>query len=118
MAGARPPRRGRRIASSITQTELIARPSGRLSDFPADVAALVRHGLIPEGSTVNGMPAVPVRARSFVIDADVFCAAAQPWDGGRLERQFSALHGQIDRFFRWTLTVDGERYFGYEEVQQ
>lgn len=105
-----------KLASTITQSELTASPSGTLADFPASVGALIRHGLVPSGSTVNGIPAVQVHSPSFVLDFDFFCAAPQPWRAQRLNLQFIALHGQIDKFFKWTLQDAGLDYFGYEEV--
>jgi hypothetical protein len=33
-----------------------------------------------------------------------------------LARQMTLLHDQIDRFFRWTLSSDGEAYFGLREL--
>jgi uncharacterized protein (TIGR04255 family) len=103
------------VSSAITQVSVTARPAGDLAGLPADVQALVRHGLVPAGSSVPGIPPVQVVQESFLVDLDMFVIAAQAWDVNSLTRQFEALHGQIDRFFRWSLTEPGGEFFGLEE---
>ena len=103
------------IVSAINQVQLRSRPQEAFAIFPGDVAGVVRHGLIPAGSLVDGIPPVQVASESYVIDVDLFCEFAQPWDRAHLSDQFSALHEQIDRFFRWTLTAAGESHFELEE---
>ena len=76
--------------------------------------AIIRHGLVPAGSAIPGVPPVKIAHRSYLIELDVFCALAQPWDEDLLSRQFETMHAQIDRFFRWTLTESGESEFGLE----
>lgn len=109
---------GTTIQNSLSQVQLSSSPQDSFALFPADVAGVVRHGLIPGGSGVAGIPPIQIDAESYVVDFDFFCEHAQPWDVGRLVGQFHALHDQIDRFFRWALTDEGARDFGYEGVDQ
>jgi uncharacterized protein (TIGR04255 family) len=88
---------------------------GELSRFPADVQALIRHGVVPGGSLVPGSPDVPVIDRAFILDLDCYVETAMPCDSSQLSGHFLALHAQIDRFFRWSLTEEGSDFFGLEE---
>jgi uncharacterized protein (TIGR04255 family) len=104
------------VTSAINQVTFSTRPLGELAKFPVDVQAVIRHGLVPGGSALPGIPPVSVDQESYVLDSDVFVVAPQKWNVDTLSEQFSALHGQIDRFFRWTLTATGEEFFGLEEL--
>lgn len=105
------------VNSAITQVSMSGRPIGDLAGLPAEVQAVVRHGLAPAASAVPGIPPVQVAQESFLMDLDMFVVAPQAWDVDSLTRQFEALHGQIDRFFRWSLTTSGAEFFGLEELR-
>lgn len=107
---------GTQLLNSLNQVQLRSRPQDPFASFPADVAGVIRHGLVPGGSSVNGMPPVAVSSESYVLDFDFFCEHPQAWDQERLMRQFDALHDQMDRFFFWALTDTGAEDFGYEEA--
>ena len=102
------------VNTTLSQTQLISEPSGSYSDFPGGVQAIIQTGLIPAGSGVGGIPPVPVELESYILDLDFFCEAPQPWVSDRIASQFEALHGQIDRFFHWSLTEKGKSDFEYE----
>lgn len=104
------------VGSAITQVSLAGRPVGDVAGLPADVQALVRYGLAPAGSSVPGIPPIQIAQESFLMDLDMFVVVAQAWDVNSLTEQFEALHGQIDRFFRWSLTDTGADHFGLEEL--
>jgi uncharacterized protein (TIGR04255 family) len=104
------------LLASISQTHISARPVGELAGPPSDVEAIIRHGLVPPGSTVPGVPPIPVEHPAFLLDLDLFVTGSQPLESDELTAQFRTLHAQIDRFFRWTLTPDGDSYFGLEEL--
>jgi len=105
-----------RLVTSITQTQLAAPPVGDLSGPPVDIQAIVRHGFIPANTMVPGMFPTQPQNSAYLLDVDLFVEGHQPFDPEELSRQITMLHDQIDRFFRWTLTPDGETYFGLEEV--
>jgi len=98
---------------AITQSQLSSRSAGAFAGMPADVQALVRHGVVPVQTEIAldvGPPQVLDR-ESYVLDLDLFVQAPQPFDAGVLIGQFEALHAQIDAFFRWSLTDTGAQHF-------
>jgi uncharacterized protein (TIGR04255 family) len=103
-----------KLITSLTQTQLAARPVGELSGPPVDVQAIVRHGVIPANSVIPGVVPVQPQGPAYLIDLDVFVEAPQPFDPQELSRQVTVFHDQIDRFFHWALTDDGAAYFGCE----
>lgn len=105
------------VLTSITQTQLAARPAGELAGFPMDVQAIVRHGYIPANTMVPGLLPEQTASPAFLLDIDLFVEGHQPFDAEELPRQLTVLHDQIDRFFRWGLTDAGEEYFGLEEIE-
>lgn len=107
---------GGHIQSSLSQVQMTAPPRDDLAIFPGEVTGLVRTGLVPGGSAIEGVPPVQVDVPSFVIDLDLFTAHAQTWNGEHLSQQFAILHNQIERFFRWTLSQEGEQAFELTEV--
>ena len=54
------------LVSSLTQTRLSLSPTGDLSGPPADVQAAIRHGSVPEGTAVLGIPPIQVAQPSFL----------------------------------------------------
>jgi uncharacterized protein (TIGR04255 family) len=107
---------GTTLVASIMQTQLSASPVGDLSGPPVDVQGVVRHGYVPPGTLLPGVPPLPLERQGYLLDLDLFIDAPQRLDAADLSAQFGVLHQQIDRFFRWTLTPAGEEYFGLEEL--
>ena len=103
------------LVTSLTQTQLTARPVGNLSGPPVDVQGIIRHGYIPPNTTVPGVVPIQPQGAAFLLDMDLFVEAPQPFDVESLTTQLNLLHGQIDGFFRWALAPGGEAYFGLEE---
>lgn len=107
---------GSRVQSALNQVQISAAPSGELAAFPGEVTALIRTGLVPGGSAIDGIPPVQVETPAYVIDLDLFTAQPQRWSHEDLTEQFGVLHNQIDRYFRWTLTPEGEAAFELKET--
>ena len=99
------------LSMAISQVQLSHPPSDDLASAAADVQTVVRHGAVPEGTSVPGLPPVTVSAPSYLLDIDVFVAAPQPFRPDAIVQQFSDFHSQIDRFFFWTLTDAGKDQF-------
>lgn len=100
---------------SITQSQLSARPFGPFAHLRYDVTGLVRHGLVPPGTAMPFEPLsqpLTLDSKTFLIDLDLFVEGHQPFVAEGLVSQFRALHSQIDSFFRWSLTPEGEEHFG------
>ena len=108
--------KGATLQTSITQTQVTAEPAGELADVPSEVQAVIRHGVLQPGSTIPGIPPVSIDERSFMLDLDLFLVQQQAFDAQAVLAQFRALHGQIDRFFRWSLTEQGATHFGLKEL--
>lgn len=107
-----------RLHVSLTESQLSADPSGSFTGFPSAVQALIRHGVLPPGTEIpldTGMSR-RLSQESYVLDVDLFIQAPQVFDTSALMRQFKSMHAQIDAFFRWTLTKEGEEHFGLEEI--
>ena len=103
------------LVSSITQTELAEAVAHRAADAPGEVHALIRNGIVPAGAIVPGVPPTQIEQPSYLLDLDLFVATPQRYDADAVGEQFLALHGEIDRFFRWTLTPEGADHFGLDE---
>jgi uncharacterized protein (TIGR04255 family) len=103
------------VLSAINQVQLSAAAS-TLFEGASAVQALIRHGLVPAGSTIPGSPPITTAAVSYILDLDVSVEAPQAFAAESLGGQFADLHSQIDRFFRWTLTPEGAIHFGFEEL--
>lgn len=103
------------LVTSLTQTQLTARPVGDLSGAPVDIQGIIRHGYIPPNTTVPGVVPIQPQGAAFLLDMDLFVEAPQPFDVDSLTGQLNLLHSQIDGFFRWSLAPGGEAYFGIEE---
>lgn len=104
-----------RLQGSVSQIQLVSPPANDLADFPAEVQAVIRHGIAPENSILPGIPPVPLAVRSFFLDIDMFIAASQEFNTNEIISQLRTMHSQTARFFRWTLTEEGEKYFALEE---
>lgn len=101
-----------RLASAMNQVQLTHPPAGPFATYPGEVQVLVRHGAVPAGTAVQGIPPVDVSTDAYLLDLDVFVVGPQPFDPDRLTDQFTQLHDQIDRFFYWSLTEEGCAHFG------
>ena len=100
------------LETSINQVMLSQPPTGDLAGPPADIQAIVRHGAVPAGTDVPGIPPLQVPEPSYLLDLDVFVTGHQPFDPAELLNQFETFHAQIDRFFYWALTPEGAEHFG------
>ncbi|MGH9056562.1 MAG: TIGR04255 family protein [Acidimicrobiales bacterium] len=103
------------LEAGLSQVSLRAPAAGSFTG-PAEIRANVQHGLVPAGSGIPGNPPITTDAPSYIISLDVFCEAPQPFDAAGLRRQLEDLHHEIDAFFRWSLTREGEEYFGFEAL--
>jgi uncharacterized protein (TIGR04255 family) len=105
------------VNGSITQTQLATPPLGDLAVCPGDVGGLVRHGFVGTGTVIPGVPPIVTAQPAYLFDVDLFVAIPQRYDVAGLVTQFLALHSQIDRLFKWTLSDEGRQYFGYQELR-
>lgn len=106
------------LGSTLTETRLMAEPSGALGDVNGQTEGVIRHGVVPPGSLMQGIPPRPIPQRSFVFDMDIFVAAGQTFDPGRLAEQFLELHAQLEKVFLWAISSRGRQHFGYELVTE
>jgi uncharacterized protein (TIGR04255 family) len=104
------------VNGSITQTQITSPPSSDFAVCPGDVGAIIRHGFVGAGAAIPGVPPIVTAQPTYLVDLDLFVAVPQQFDLDALVAQFLALHGQIDRFFKWTLTGEGLAFFGYEDI--
>ena len=102
------------LETSVNQVMLRTPPISDLAGPPADVQATVRHGAVPAGTDVPGIPPLQVPDPSYLLDLDVYVAGHQPFDPEKILKQFEMFHGQIDRFFHWSLTQEGAEHFGID----
>jgi uncharacterized protein (TIGR04255 family) len=93
---------------SVSQTQLSCITDG----VPTPVQGAVRHGAVPPGTGIPGVPPITVEAHSYFLDLDVFTEGPQSFAPKLLVEQFSLFHGEIDRFFYWSLTEMGGEHFG------
>ena len=100
------------LETSINQVMLRQPPTGDLAGPPADVQATVRHGAVPAGTDVPGIPPIQAPDPAYLLDLDVYVEGHQPFDSSRILKQFEMFHTQIDRFFYWSLTPKGTEHFG------
>jgi uncharacterized protein (TIGR04255 family) len=107
-----------RLGSSITQTQLVVPTLGETASTPANVQAVIRHGVLPTGTGIplEGGIARQLEQESYVLDMDFFVQAVQRFDTEALLRQLEAMHAQMDTLFFWSLSDDGKRELGVAEV--
>lgn len=105
------------LAMAINQVQLSHPPTGDLAGSPADIQTVVRHGAVPAGTSVPGLPPVTLTEASYLLDIDVFVAANQRFDPEALASQFQRFHSQIDRFFFWSLSDEGREHFELHLLQ-
>lgn len=100
-----------RLLTTITETRL-SRPAP--PQVQGEVQSVVRHGYLPAGAVLPMVAPAPLPQSAYLLDLDVFCQAAQKFDPDNLLDQFRDMHGDIERFFYWSLTKDGQAHFGLE----
>ncbi len=103
------------LTSSLTETRLTQQPDGPFAALQAPIEGILRHGVVPEGSILAGVPPRPVAERAFVFDMDTFITAQQPFDVEVLPEQFRALHTEIEKVFHWAVTDEGKDRFRYHQ---
>lgn len=102
------------LLSTLTETRLRQDPEGPFEDLQAPIDGVLRHGVVPPGSLLVGVPPRPVDQRAFVFDMDTSVAAPQPFDPMLLKDEFRSLHAEIEKVFHWAVTEEGRTRFGYE----
>lgn len=106
---------GNELQTSLNQVRLVsAAPPAMASGPSAHIHADVRHGALPKGTQVPGIPPIEVSTASYLLELDVSFASQQTFDVEPLVAQFDALHSEIDSFFYWCLTTEGGEHFGLE----
>lgn len=102
---------GTRLENTLTETRLTRPLGGALEWASAGVQAIVRHGVLPAGSVVSGVPPQEVGQLSFVLDVDIFVPYSQRWNAQLLVSQYRLMHAEIERLFYWSLTDEGKEEF-------
>ena len=100
------------LETSVNQVTLRHAAVGDLAGLSAEVQAVVRHGSVPTGTELPGIPPLRLEEPSYFLDLDVFSVGAQPLRPSAILQQFAAFHQQIDAFFYWSLTEKGLEHFG------
>lgn len=102
------------LIASLTETRLQQEPMGALSGLAGQVMGVVRHGVVPPGSVMQGVPPRPIDQRAFLFDMDTYVETPQPFEPERLAEQYVALHDEIENVFHWAVTDAGRDRFGYQ----
>ncbi len=104
------------LVSSLTETRLRSQPAGPFDDVRLPIEGVLRHGVVPPGSMLVGVPPRAVEEPVFVFDMDAFVAGTQVFDPAGLAEQLRALHAEIEKVFHWAVTAQGRERFGYEAI--
>lgn len=104
---------GSTLASTLTETRLRAESAG---ESDRQIEGVIRHGVVPPGSVIQGVPPRPVPTPSFLFDMDIYTAKPEPFETRRLAEQFTALHRELEKVFYWSVTDNGREHFGYELI--
>lgn len=104
------------LVASLTETRLQQAPPGAPDGLDGQVLGVIRHGVVPPGSIMKGMPPRPVEQRAFLFDMDTSVQTPQPFDAQRLAEQYVTLHNEIEKVFHWAVTDAGRERFGYQLV--
>ncbi|MFD9259205.1 TIGR04255 family protein [Streptomyces sp. NPDC059538] len=104
-----------KLETSANRVQIRGDVEGEFSEFPSPAQGLITTGWFPADSVISGLPPVPLKAASFVLDFDFFVEGAQSFSADSLVSQFKVLHSQMDKFFHWSLTPKGFEHFGLEE---
>lgn len=107
---------GDALTSTLTETRLQSELGGPVQGLSRKIEGIIRHGVVPGGSLMQGIPPRPITQRSFILDMDTFVAAPEPFDPPRLADQFAQLHAGIESVFHWAVTEAGKEHFGYELI--
>ena len=106
-----------RAVVSVAQTQVVGSASANPPGTAGPMQGIIRHGIVPENSIVPGLSA-PTPHRGYLIDVDLWVDGPQSMQAEDMGQQFLALHGEIDRFFRWTVADAGKAHFGLREETQ
>lgn len=109
---------GSSLGSTLTETRLQVDSAEVLGDADIQIHGVIRHGVIPAGSTLQGVPPRTIARQSFLFDMDVSVAAAERFDPVRLAQHFGSLHAELEKVFHFIITEDGRTHFGYELVDE
>ena len=106
------------LLSSLTETRLQQQPpDGPFEALQSPIEGMLRHGVVPAGSVLVGLPPRPIEQRAFVFDMDTSVTSPQPFDAEILAEQYRALHAGIEKVFHWAVTAEGKARFGYEPTE-
>jgi uncharacterized protein (TIGR04255 family) len=109
---------GEVLTSTLAETRLRSELSEAFAGQSGQIEGIIRHGVVPAGSLMPGIPPRQIGQRSFILDMDIFVAAAEPFDPRRLVEQFRGLHSNVDKVFHWAVTEAGRKQFGYQLVTE
>jgi len=104
------------LTSTLTETRLRADLGDAFAGQNGQIEGIIRHGIVPAGSLMQGIPPRPIPHGSFILDMDSFVVTPEPFDPKRLAEQFTELHSQVDRVFHWAVTDAGRAKFGYKII--
>lgn len=104
------------LIASLTETRLQQDVSVALLGAIDQIMGVIRHGVVPPGSVMQGVPPRPIERRTFLFDMDAYSQAQQPFEPERLADQYATLHNEIEKVFHWAVTDAGRARFGYELV--
>lgn len=111
---AHPDLSGSGLIASLTETRLQQDAGGMLAGDPGPMVGVIRHGVVPAGSFMQGVPPRQIEQRAFLFDMDTFLESSQPFEPERLAKQCVGLHDEIEKVFFWAVTDAGRERFGYE----
>jgi len=106
------------LASSLTETRLRKERPGGTPGNASAVEGVIRHGLVPQGSLMEGIPPRQILKPSFIFDMDIFVNAPGPFNPEVLGELFSQLHLELEKVFHWAVTDVGRQHFGYERLDE
>jgi uncharacterized protein (TIGR04255 family) len=98
--------------ASVSQSQLSVAPEGLPVTLPGNLQAAVRHGAVPAGTGVPGVPPLAIEAPSYFLDVDVFTEGHQQFLSNQIIEQFHLFHSEINKFFFWSVTEEGGKHFG------
>jgi len=105
----RPEVRG--ITGTVAETQAAHALSESLFVLP-DARVLARWGRLPPGGTVDPAAMEPVEEKSWILDLDMFSAAAMPFVVDRIVADAERYAVRLYTIFRWAVTDDFLRRYG------
>lgn len=84
--------------------------------FDLQLQSVIRHGLLPAGTEIPAITPERLDTPGFILDIDVAAIGPQPFDQEALLARSRLLHQNIDSFFRWCLSPQGEAHFELQEL--